>query len=483
MNKSYFNPVNSSFWLFTLAIFCALILPQLVQDGMFVDGIFYAAISHNLAHHLGTFWNPHYSETLYPSLHEQPPLMFWMQAQFFRLLGDSIYVERIYSLLTAIMNAVGISLIWKEIFKDNSKLIQQGWLPILLWIIVPICFWTYVNNMEECTMSIFDVFAVYFIFKSFNQSNKIPFLLIAGGFIFLASLTKGPQGLFPLCVVALRYFTHKNISLKLGCIYSLVILSVPTIIYLYFFSNPVIRESFHQYFQRRFVLTFNNQNQTTDFRFYLIFRLLGEMIPVLLFTSIVIIFNRKKKIIGNYFQENKKNIIFFMLIGLSASLPLMITKEQRGFYLVTSLPYFSLAFAIIISPYISLLINQFMPKLIRIFKIISIILFAGVMTFTFMQFGKTKRDEVLLHDIYEMQNNLTRNTIVSTNHAIFYDWFVHAYFQRLLNVSLDEDSLRTYVLIYKTDSVKPNTKGYFKVSLPTIRYDLYQMRKNESSHL
>src|ERR1035437_10816961 len=120
MKKSYFNSVNSSFWILTSGVFCALILPQLVQDGMFLDGVFYASISRNLAHHLGSFWNPHYSQTIYQSLHEQPPLMFWLQGLFFHLFGDSIYVERIYSLLTAIITALGINLIWKEILDRKS---------------------------------------------------------------------------------------------------------------------------------------------------------------------------------------------------------------------------------------------------------------------------------------------------------------------------------------------------------------------------
>ena len=54
------------FWLITLSMFVALILPTLLQDGMFMDGLFYASVSKNLADGIGTFWFPHFSQTLFP---------------------------------------------------------------------------------------------------------------------------------------------------------------------------------------------------------------------------------------------------------------------------------------------------------------------------------------------------------------------------------------------------------------------------------
>lgn len=51
-----------------------LLIPTLVQDGMFLDGITYSAISRNMANGIGSFWHPHYTETLYPHFNEHPPL-------------------------------------------------------------------------------------------------------------------------------------------------------------------------------------------------------------------------------------------------------------------------------------------------------------------------------------------------------------------------------------------------------------------------
>src|SRR6185436_4616695 len=88
------NDLNYTFCLITLVVFIAVFGFAIFSDGMFFDGIFYAAISNNYAHGIGTFWEMQYSPTVQPGFHDQPPLALFIQAQFFKVLGDSIYVER-----------------------------------------------------------------------------------------------------------------------------------------------------------------------------------------------------------------------------------------------------------------------------------------------------------------------------------------------------------------------------------------------------
>jgi len=59
---SKYSHVNFPFRVFTIAVFVIAILPSLVQDGMFIDGIQYAVVSKNLANGLGTFWFPRISQ-------------------------------------------------------------------------------------------------------------------------------------------------------------------------------------------------------------------------------------------------------------------------------------------------------------------------------------------------------------------------------------------------------------------------------------
>lgn len=164
LNK--FNP----FWIFSIAVFCALLMPSLVQDGMFMDGVLYSSVAKNLAHDRGTFWFPYFSATTHTFFHEQPPLIFGIQSLFFRLMGDSIYTERFYSFLMACINGGLIHLVWKEFFRE-SDFKNLSWLPFFLWITIPVCFWSFQNNMQENTMSVFTLSATLFILKGIRQNK------------------------------------------------------------------------------------------------------------------------------------------------------------------------------------------------------------------------------------------------------------------------------------------------------------------------
>lgn len=201
MNK-YLRGNELPFWLFSFSILIVLTVPKLIQDGMFLDGMLYTCVSHNLANGLGTFWEPFFSPSYYnagsPAFHEHPPLVFGIQSMFFRILGDSMYVERLYIFLTMCITAWLIHLLWKEIFSGQDRIRSISWLPVIFWIIIPTSFWAYSNNMMENTMSLFDISAVLFIYRSLNSEKDRPgLLLIAGFFIFLATFSKGVPGFFP----------------------------------------------------------------------------------------------------------------------------------------------------------------------------------------------------------------------------------------------------------------------------------------------
>jgi len=105
----------SSFRLFTVAVCAAALVPRVAHRGMFVDGVTYASIARNLALGRGSFWSPSYTLTLYPQFHEHPPLGFWLQSWWFRLLGDHLFVERAYSIAVALATAVLIAAIWRRL--------------------------------------------------------------------------------------------------------------------------------------------------------------------------------------------------------------------------------------------------------------------------------------------------------------------------------------------------------------------------------
>ena len=95
-------------WYFITALaglFLILAGVPLFSDGMFIDGLDNATIARNLAEGKGSFWQLQQTDTL-PTFYDHPPLSFGILALFYKMCGDSIYVERFYSLFAFIIASI-----------------------------------------------------------------------------------------------------------------------------------------------------------------------------------------------------------------------------------------------------------------------------------------------------------------------------------------------------------------------------------------
>ncbi|HRW21608.1 MAG TPA: glycosyltransferase family 39 protein, partial [Bacteroidales bacterium] len=204
------------FYLITLSAVVLLVLPWLISDGMFMDGQQYACVAMNMAAGKGNFWFPVFTEIGvggYSTFHEQAPLMFGLQSLFFKVLGNGFLTERIYGFCMLIVTILLMFRISKLLIK--LKLIDKfyAFLPVLLWIIVPVVHWSFANNVVEITMGVFILLSFIFILKgTVEKSRKYLWLILAGINIFLASFTKGLPGIFVITVPFLFWFVFKHES-------------------------------------------------------------------------------------------------------------------------------------------------------------------------------------------------------------------------------------------------------------------------------
>jgi 4-amino-4-deoxy-L-arabinose transferase-like glycosyltransferase len=106
---------NRIFYIFLFSLGLLLFIPNLLQKGMFVDGLWYATISKNLAEGFGSFWSPAFTHTMAPVFIDHPPLVFGIQSLFFKVLGDALYVEKIYALFIISLTLVLIIILWRII--------------------------------------------------------------------------------------------------------------------------------------------------------------------------------------------------------------------------------------------------------------------------------------------------------------------------------------------------------------------------------
>lgn len=465
-------------WLLAISLLIGLIIPVLIQDGMFMDGVLYTSVAKNLANGVGTFWFPKFSTLGIGGLsnfHEHPPLVFGIQAIFFKILGNSIYTERFYSFFTACLTAFLIHRLWQIINKENESIKRLSWLPVIFWIIIPIAFWSYRHNMQENTMGIFTLLAVIFAVKSIKSERRtILFLCLSGCMIFLASLSKGVPGFFPITFAGIYWLAHRKISFGKMIGYSFLLLGVPVFIYALLMLYPDAKESLSTYLFKRALHRIDNAH-TTDSRFFILSRLLQELLPSLLISLALILIGKRIKIRAQLSNEYKKNILLFLLLGIAGSFPLMLTKVQSGVYLVTSLPFFGIFFGLISAPTIAVWMQKIdvKSKLYTILKSSSILLLTASITLSILQIGKTSRDADALKDIYLFGEIIPSNSTVSAPVSMWNDWGLQTYSIRHYNISYDSYAFHEYFVIDKNDPT-PVPKEYTKLNLNTLKYNLYK---------
>jgi Dolichyl-phosphate-mannose-protein mannosyltransferase len=470
------------FWILALSIVFGCTLPILIQEGMFQDAMLYSSVSHNLGIGIGTFWHPQYS-TLniegIPSFHEQPPLVFGIQAVLYRIFGDSIYIERWYTFAMILMHIALINILWKSIFKDNIAYKNLGWLPVIFWIIIPVCFWSFHNNMIENTVSIFTLCSII-ISYTIIQSEKynIGLWVLSGFFIFLASFSKGVPGLFPITFPFLYWVITQKISFQKCMLYSFVLVAIPAIIYGVFLLNPESKHSLSIYFFDRLIRRVNTM-PTVTYRLETVWRLFTELIPVFIIVLITYFVSDKTKR-QSRIVENKNEFLLFLMIGLSSSLPLTLTMVQKGWYMVPGFPFFAIAFAILIVPNIANVVNRIDTQgtKYRVFGYVSVLLLAMVLTITFMQKDKISREQDTVTDVYKIGKIVPKFSTITVPAAMYdqYDFVLQGFLVRYFNISISP--LKEYVYFMKEKQMPlTHPTRLEKIEIGLTKYDLYKYIK------
>ena len=469
------------FWTLSLSAVFALIISQLVQDGMFMDGMIYVTVSRNLAEGVGTFWDPYFSATLMTSYHEQPPLYFGLLAIFFKIFGTSMYVERLFSLACLATTSYYMHLFWKKLFIQTKEIAQHSWIPVLFYAITPVCFWAYTNHVEETVMAIFATMASYYVYCAlFLKERQVLYLILGGFFIFLSGLTKGVQGMFPIAAVGIYWLVSKEISFGKMILWTFILIGVPVcILGVLWFSNEDVPASFISYYHDRYVPTFTNEMDTTGNRFDILIKVFLELLPIAIITGIILILSRKfvkQDVKPSHFS---KSIYWLILLGLSGTAPLMVTLEQRGFYIVTAMPLFVLAVSMYAAPRITTIIHQIKSTKILTISMIAICL--GSIIFCYAQLGKFKRNENTLTDIYSLRKYVPENSIVGFPSQMHSEWAFQAYMMRYNKNSLQDNcSNCEFFVIYKNLDRNLVPSNYTKIDLTTQSFDIYRLNKNLS---
>lgn len=442
---------KSSYWFFTATVFAGLLLPFLVQDGMFLDGVTYSTLAKNMANGYGSFCDPHYTQTFGEHFQGHPPFSFIVESVFFKVLGNSIYTERFYCLFAALITAWGIALFWKLLNK-NTEAAGYAWLPVLLWITMPLNFWAYRSNLIEITLGMFTLFAAYFITRALLE-NKIIYLPLAALLILCAFLSKGPVGLFPLAVPGIFALTNKPFRFIRPVAYIILLAGFAgALFYAALVIFPGLESNLNAYLELQLRPALNGTGQlTTGNRFYI----LGSLAVDLLFCVLVLLIVGIKKLVTTKTLkfENGRVALFFLLVALSASLPLMVSLKQRGFYALPAVPFYVLGIGVLVFPDLKTLLEKCPPAFYLWLRRCSFAALAVVLVVCFVRAGKPLRDKEKLEDAYALTRLLQPGTILGcTQPFIFDDWQFLGYLGRLGYISLDCHNEHEYFITTKDNA-------------------------------
>lgn len=445
---------------------------------MYNDGIWYACISKNLANGIGSFWNPQLTTTIFPSFHEHPPLVFGIQSLFFSLLGGSIIVERLYALFIFLLSAWLISRIWRKGFQAHPALASLWSLPIIFWLFNEVIYLFYPGNVLEPTMGVFTLLSVILLWTAAEKEafqSSMSYLVLGGLALFGATLCKGFVGLFPLALVFLHWSVFRSMSFWQMTLRSIVLTAILLVSYLFLLTDPSAFESLGKYIDSQVLASINAERTAyhhRDSHFYILKRLLEVSVPSLILMGLLLYPSFKKR--PAFFDKGTRRLAsFYVLIGISASFPLMISPKQSFYYLLPAIPFFALAMASLVAP----LVNQYLLELERHprrSQSIHFILYAlvlGGIIFTYTRIGTvSNRDKVSLPDIEQIGTIVPKGSTVG---AKAYTAQLVGYLYRNYEIKIDTNTFDYPYLILDGEKDVSEPKNFSKALEGTKRFHLY----------
>jgi 4-amino-4-deoxy-L-arabinose transferase-like glycosyltransferase len=446
---------------------------------MFADGQWYAAIANNLADGHGTLWKP-VSGWLpdhrgYYWFYGHPPLAIWLQAVCFQILGDSLYTERLYSLVIGIMTVALIVLIWKELFRSEPAVRPFGWLPVMIWTMMPLASWGIKNNVLETTMTVFVLMATLFCLKAMTSHGRSKWLLLilSGVSVCLAFLSKGPPGLLPLAIPVIWWLIlRKGKFLSAIATTALLVVSVSMFFGLILIDEEA-RDSLITYLSEQ--VWFSSSNEaTTSNRLYPVMAWGGQLaIPAIAcgITMTIVIWKTRLGVLRPSWTA-----FFLFVMTLASVLPLMVSLKQRTFYVIPALPFTAFLIGAICIPafrQVSALVRQ---NLKLVITGAGAALLLGALTAAVFSAGKPKRDAVMLRDVKVLGLHIQDSIISASPHIRWTQWGLQAYLMRSYQISVDVlEAQREILIAEKSDTTFMAPEGYSLIELEGISsYVVYQ---------
>jgi 4-amino-4-deoxy-L-arabinose transferase-like glycosyltransferase len=325
--------INHRLNQFSWAVAAILFLPLLFTQGMFFNGLTYAAIARNLNEGLGTFWAPHYCNGIHNVFYEHPPFSFAIHSVFYRLFGDQPWVDRFYAYTLYGLSILMLRRIWALFIPAGHR----GWIPQLLWTLTPTVIWVHQNNMLEAPLAAASLSVIWLLIEGAMKRNYL-WSAIAGVLFFISLGIKGPVALFPLVTLPFlaTIFPEYRKSAIISVLFLIVVFS--TLFSYFYVFVPEFAKFFEHYLNIQLFPSILGERPPRGSFLQSIIEL-GKQVML---PAVVLIIMRVK---GKKSFKLSKPALFFFLIALSATVPFFFFNRQDHYYFMPSMAYWMLAMA------------------------------------------------------------------------------------------------------------------------------------------
>lgn len=464
--------VSAALWIVLAASACLLVLTRLVTQSFFFDGNIYASIARNMAEGTGSAWSPHFSKTLFPVFAEHPPLMMWLEALGFTIFGDTIAVEKGFSLLTFLAAALLLFKIWVRLHNGDTEMQRAAPLALFMTLIAGRLNWAFGNGMLENLLMVFTSAAVLFVVTAYDErrevtaASRMALIGCAGLATAFALLTKGPVGLFPFAAPGLYWISLRRPSFRIVAFDSAILLAVIVLFFLTLWSFEAPREAMQRYINAQLLPSLSGERGHGGGGWTALRALLRvNAYPLIITILVFAISHRWRETRGDSSLRMRRSqrAVYLILLGCSASLPLLVSPRIASFYFNPSLAYFAAGLCTFCAPIVFKELGKISPRSCRRVYFISISFLSISLINVGWHFGRLGEDQQIIEVSAKIaasvctKRGLCADTISACGKAQE-DWALHAYLQRYYKISIAKASATTTKYVVADGGCQPDPR-------------------------
>ncbi|MCR4815813.1 MAG: hypothetical protein K5842_01345 [Bacteroidales bacterium] len=492
-------------YFIVIGAFLLFISGGFLTEGLSRVGMDNAVVAQRMSEGFEEFWLPSLNAPGNPDRQNYLPLGYWLESKWFALFGDNSFMaEKVYSVLTYLIIAMLILWIWKLI----GISVHTGWLPIMCWITIPIVSWSATNNLLESTMTMFILLSVVFLLKGGRASfiansrlalgrepggyklSRTAWIVLAALMMELAFMVKGFAGLFPIFFPFLYWLMVRRERVLFPIFTTGVILAVWMVtLFVVIFVSPDIYYHLYNYLHGQMIGGILHE-QTVASRFYIVYVLFVQSVIPLAVLAVMCLIRIKGRPFYRHLMfwryRNKLTAVqveraklgwFFLAMGFSGILPIMLGHKQQEFYVVPTLPFFALAMACLMYDLIEDWLTRMNKTAERVLTGLAVVVFGTGLILNLASIHKINSNQALLNDMKIILPYLNNGETVSVSPEVKQSAEAEEYFYRYKQVTFDDAIGRSHLLtMYGNVAKMVGDTKYIDMDLPTSQYKLYEIQ-------